>query len=181
MMQTQMKKLLIVVDMQNDFITGTLGSERAEKILPNVRAKVEEYKKNGDEIIFTRDTHYEDYLETQEGRRLPVIHCVSGSEGHEIASELDTAGCVIFDKPTFGSLMLADLAAEGEYEEIEVCGLCTDICIVSNALILKARLPETKVKVDADCSAGVTDEGHRAALLTMKMCQVDVIGSVGGG
>jgi len=169
-----MKKLLIVVDMQNDFIAGPLGSKRAEDILPNVKARVEEYKANGDKIIFTRDTHDENYLATQEGKCLPVIHCINGSEGHKISSELDTDGCVVFDKPTFGSLELADLAAVGEFEEIEICGLCTDICIVSNALILKARLPETRVTVDADCSAGVTDESHKAALLTMKMCQVDV-------
>ena len=170
-----MKKLLIVVDMQNDFITGTLGSGQAEKIVPNVKAKVEEYKNNGDMIIFTRDTHYDDYLSIQEGKYLPVVHCVDGSYGHEIVSELDTDGCLVFDKPNFGSLELAKEAAKEDYSEIEICGLCTDICIVSNALILKAQLPETKVTVDADCCAGVSDESHKAALLTMKMCQVDII------
>jgi len=170
-----MKKLLIVVDMQNDFITGALGSLQAQEILPKVKDKVAEHRKNGDDIIFTRDTHDENYLSTQEGRRLPVIHCLEGSEGHKISSELDTEGCMGFDKPTFGSLTLSKEVAKRGYDEIELCGLCTDICIVSNALILKAELPETKVTVDPDCCAGVTDAGHRAALMTMKMCQVEVI------
>lgn len=181
-----MKKLLIVVDMQKDFVTGTLGSPQAERIVPAVKAKVGEYKRRGDRVIFTRDTHTENYLDTQEGRRLPVIHCVAGTEGHEIIDELDTEGCEIFDKPTFGSLELAGfVAAENEAEaakenvkegfcEIELCGLCTDICVVSNALILKARLPETKISVDPACCAGVSEEGHEAALLTMRTCQVDI-------
>jgi len=175
-----MKKLLIVVDMQNDFVTGTLGSRQAEKILPNVKAKIEEYKGKGDKIIYTRDTHYDDYLTTQEGRLLPVIHCIGGTDGHKIVNGLDTEGCTVFDKPTFGSLELAEEAAKealaGGCEEIEICGLCTDICIVSNALILKARLPETTVTVDARCCAGATEDSHEAALLTMRMCQVNVIG-----
>lgn len=170
-----MKKLLIVVDMQNDFITGTLGSPQAEKILPKVKAKIEETKKNGDDILFTRDTHYADYLETQEGKFLPVVHCVDGTEGHMIANDLNADECEVFDKPTFGSLELAVKVAQGHYDEIELCGLCTDICVVSNALILKAKLPETKISVDARCCAGVTEESHNAALLTMKMCQVNVI------
>ena len=169
-----MKKLLIVVDMQNDFITGALGTAQAERILPRVRAKTEEYRQNGDAVIFTRDTHTGDYLTTREGRFLPVVHCVAGTEGHEIASGLDTAGCMVLDKPAFGSLELAQEAAAGDYDEIELCGLCTDICVVSNALIIKAKLPETEVTVDAACCAGTTAEGHRAALLTMKNCQVTV-------
>ena len=171
-----MKKLLIVVDMQNDFITGALGSEMAQAILPNVKAKIEDYKQNGDAVLFTRDTHQKDYLETQEGKFLPVVHCVEGTAGHFIADGLDTSGCEIFDKPTFGSLKLAQQVAAGGYDEIELCGLCTDICVVSNALILKAQLPEAKISVDARCCAGVTAESHKAALLTMKMCQVAVSG-----
>lgn len=171
-----MKKLLIVVDMQNDFITGSLGSLQAQGIMPHVKAKIEEYKRNGNEVLFTRDTHQDDYLATQEGRCLPVVHCIEGTNGHQIAGELDTEGCGIFDKPTFGSLEMAKQVAAGRYEEIELCGLCTDICVVSNALILKAQMPEAKVTVDARCCAGVTEESHKAALLTMKMCQVDVIG-----
>lgn len=172
-----MTKLLIVVDMQNDFITGSLGSPRAERILPDVKAKVEKYKQNGDKIIFTRDTHYDNYLTTQEGKYLPVPHCIHGTHGHLTADELSTDGCTVFDKTSFGSLALAKQIAETSqsFDEIELCGLCTDICVVSNALILKAQLPETKIIVDAKCCAGVTEESHKAALLTMKMCQVDVI------
>jgi nicotinamidase-related amidase len=170
-----MKKLLIVVDMQNDFITGALGSAQAKKILPDVKAKIEGYKQNGYKIIFTRDTHFENYLDTQEGKFMPVIHCIEGSVGHLITNELSTEGCEIFDKPTFGSLALATRVAAESFDEIELCGLCTDICVVSNAVILKARLPETRITVDAACCAGVTDESHKAALLTMKMCQVSVI------
>ena len=170
-----MKKLLIVVDMQNDFVTGTLGSKQAESILPKVRAKVEYFKANGDEIVFTRDTHYDDYLTTQEGRLLPVAHCISGTEGHKIVDGLNTDGRKVYDKPTFGSLLLAEEIAEGMYEEIEICGLCTDISVVSNALILKAHVPETKITIDASCCAGSSEEGHKAALLTMQSCQVNII------
>ena len=169
-----MNKLLIVVDMQNDFITGALGSKQAQAILPNVKTKIEHYRQNGDKIIFTRDTHHDNYLSTQEGKYLPVVHCIEGTEGHFISDELDTNDCRIFDKPTFGSLELAKLVAEGGYDEVELCGLCTDICVVSNAIILKAQLPETKITVDPRCCAGVTEESHRAALLTMKNCQVDI-------
>lgn len=171
-----MKKLLLVIDMQNDFITGSLGSEQAESIVLRVKEKIEEYKRNGDDVLFTRDTHYQNYLETQEGRRLPVVHCAIGTDGHNISDELDTAGCEIFDKPSFGSIGLADKISGGSYDEIELCGLCTDICVVSNALILKARLPETTITVDAGHCAGVSLESHKAALATMRMCQVNVIG-----
>ncbi|MDR2939317.1 MAG: isochorismatase family protein, partial [Clostridiales bacterium] len=133
------------------------------------------YKLNNYDILFTRDTHKENYLSTQEGEFLPVEHCIEGTDGHMINSSLDTNGCQIFDKPNFGSLELAKLVAAGGYDEIELCGLCTDICVVSNALILKAQLPETKITVDAKCCAGVTIESHKAALLTMKMCQVSII------
>jgi nicotinamidase-related amidase len=170
-----MKKLLIVVDMQNDFITGALGSDMAQAILPRVKAKIEEYQQNGDTVMFTRDTHQENYLATQEGKYLPVAHCIEGTEGHAVTDGLNTAGCELFDKPNFGSLELAKQAAAGGFDEIELCGLCTDICVVSNALILKAQLPETPVTVDAQCCAGVTEESHKAALLTMKMCQVNIV------
>ena len=170
-----MKKLLIVIDMQNDFIDGALGSPQAERIVSKVKAKIEEYKQIGASIIFTRDTHNDNYLSTQEGRFLTVKHCIVGTTGHMIANSLDTEGFDVFDKPSFGSLELAkQVAAEG-FDEIELCGLCTDICVVSNALILKAQLPETKITVDAGCCAGVSFESHKAALLTMKMCHVNVI------
>jgi len=169
-----MKKLLLVIDMQNDFVTGTLGSAQAQSIITNVETKINEYKISGNDIIFTRDTHKDNYLDTQEGRRLPVAHCIEGTDGHLIAPGLDSCGCKVFDKPNFGSLDLAKKVAEGNYDEIELCGLCTDICVVSNALILKAQLPETLITVDASCCAGVTKESHNAALLTMKMCQVNI-------
>ena len=176
-----MKKLLIVVDMQNDFITGSLGSPQAVLIVPNVKAKIEEFLQNGDKVLFTKDTHYDDYLSTQEGRTLPFPHCIKGTDGHSIASELTVGGCAVFEKPTFGSLALAKQIAEtADLIEIELCGLCTDICVVSNALILKAQLPETTITVDALCCAGVTEESHKAALLTMKMCQVNVTNESGG-
>ena len=174
-----MKKLLIVVDMQNDFITGALGSHQAELILPGVKAKIADYKEKSYKIIFTRDTHDDNYLTTQEGSFLPVAHCIRGTKGHLIADGLETEGGEIFDKPAFGSLELADKVAEEDVDEIELCGLCTDICVVSNALILKARLPETKLTLDASCCAGVTEESHRAALLTMKMCHINIINERG--
>ncbi|MCL2148193.1 MAG: cysteine hydrolase [Methanomassiliicoccaceae archaeon] len=171
-----MKKLLVVVDMQNDFITGALGSPQAQAIVPSVKEKIEMYRRNGDDVLFTRDTHGPEYLETQEGRLLPVAHCIEGTDGHSIADGLYAEGDRMVDKPAFGSLELAEKVAAGGYGEIELCGLCTDICVVSNALILKARLPEALVTVDAGCCAGITEESHRAALQTMRMCQVNVVG-----
>lgn len=165
-----MKKTLIVIDMQNDFIDGSLGTKEAETIVDNVRKKIEEYKENGHQIIFTRDTHHEDYLNTNEGKHLPVVHCIEGTHGWEITKRLDTKGSIIIDKPSFGYINWKDYS----FEEVELVGLCTDICVVSNALIIKASFPEIKVSVDAGCCAGVTVESHEAALLTMKMCQVEV-------
>jgi nicotinamidase-related amidase len=171
-----MKKLLIVVDMQNDFIDGALGTKEAAAIVPYVAEKIKRYKASGDTVLFTRDTHHEGYHGTQEGRELPVVHCIENTSGWEISAALDTAGSTIFDKPSFGSLALADYVAETvRPDEIELVGLCTDICVISNALILKARLPETKVTVDADCCAGVTPASHLNALAAMKMCQVHVV------
>lgn len=164
-------KTLIVIDMQKDFIDGSLGTKEAQAIVPNVAAKIKEYEKNGDEIIFTRDTHGEDYLDTPEGRKLPVKHCIRGTDGWQIADGLMVNGAVCIDKPTFGWTHWN----ERHFEEIELVGLCTDICVVSNALILKAQFPEVPITVDAACCAGVTPESHQAALTTMKMCQIDVI------
>lgn len=167
-----MKKTLIVVDMQNDFIHMALGTKEAAAIVPNVKAKIDEYVKNGDEIIYTRDTHTENYLETPEGKKLPVVHCVKGTKGWEIAEGLYVDGCKIIDKPQFGWLNWKD----ENFEEVEIVGLCTDICVVSNALIIKAAFPDATVKVDKTCCAGVTVESHNAALTTMQMCQIDIIG-----
>ena len=165
-----MKKTLIVVDMQNDFIDEALGTKEAVAIVPNVKKKIEEYAANGDEIIFTRDTHSEDYLETPEGKKLPVRHCIKGTHGWEIADGLYVEGCKIIDKPNFG---WPDWKNES-LEKVEIIGLCTDICVVSNALIIKASFPDAEVSVDASCCAGVTPETHAAALATMKMCQIDI-------
>ena len=165
-----MTKTLIVVDMQNDFIDGSLGTKEAQAIVGNVRKKIKEYQTRGDEIIFTRDTHQEDYLETPEGKKLPVKHCIYGTKGWEIAEGLEVPEAIYIDKPTFGWVHWN----ERSFEEIELVGLCTDICVVSNALILKAMFPEAEITVDASCCAGVTPETHKAALETMKMCQIQV-------
>lgn len=170
--ERDMKKTLIVVDMQKDFIDGSLGTGEAQAILPLVKKKIEEYQKRKDEIIFTRDTHQPDYLQTNEGRNLPVEHCIYGTDGWKIYEGLEVPGCSYIDKPTFGWLHWEDR----EFEEVELVGLCTDICVVSNALILKAAFPEIEITVDAKCCAGVTPESHKAALETMKMCQVKVVG-----
>ena len=168
-----MKKTLIVIDMQNDFIDGALGTKEAQAIVPNVKKKIEEYKARGDEIIFTRDTHFSNYLETNEGKHLPVEHFIEGTHGWQIRDELFTEPMPIVDKPTFGNLHWKSFF---DFEEVELVGLCTDICVVSNALILKAMYPEANITVDASCCAGVTPESHQAALTTMKMCQINVIG-----
>lgn len=169
-------KLLIVIDMQNDFIDGALGTAEAVKIVPAVADKLAARRSEGWKVLFTRDTHGADYLDTQEGRRLSVPHCIWGTEGWQITSSLDVGDAVLVDKPTFGSLDLAEAAANlGEPEEIELVGLCTDICVISNAMILKARFPEARVLVDAACCAGVTPESHENALKAMRGCQVDVI------
>ena len=167
-----MKKVLIVVDMQNDFVDGVLGTPEAKAIVDNVKAKICEYRKNGHHIIFTRDTHTEEYLTTNEGKHLPYEHCIYCTRGWDIVSGLEVPGCMYIDKPTFG------WTGWGMYDfnEIEIVGLCTDICVVSNALILKATFPEANITVDASCCAGVTPKSHEAALLTMKMCQINVIG-----
>lgn len=172
-----MKKILIVVDMQNDFIDGALGTAEAAEIVDRVIQKIHSYPP--DCIYATRDTHEENYLETLEGKYLPVKHCIRGTEGWEIRREVAQAmpEAVLVDKPVFGSEELAQKLWEEsrkEEMEIELVGLCTDICVVTNALLLKTKLPEVKIRVDASCCAGVTPESHEAALATMKMCQVEI-------
>ncbi len=174
-------KYLVVVDMQKDFITGSLGTKEAEAVLPKVVEKVRDFEGR---VIFTRDTHTEDYLDTLEGKKLPVKHCIAGEDGWELADGLkDVAQAVdgrIYDKPTFGCVQLArELQEENgkgrnHIEEIELCGLCTDICVISNALMLKAFLPEVPVSVDAACCAGVTPQSHQNALEAMRMCQIEI-------
>ena len=166
-----MKKTLIVVDMQNDFIDMALGTKEARAIVPSVKQKIEEYIKNGDEIIYTRDTHGPDYLSTPEGKKLPVKHCIKGTKGWEIADGIYVDGCKIIDKPNFGWQNWKD----ENFETVEIVGLCTDICVVSNAIMIKTLFPDADITVDSRCCAGVTPESHNAALTTMKMCQINII------
>ncbi len=173
-----MRKLLVVVDMQNDFIDGSLGTPEAVAIVENVKARIREY--DPADVFATMDTHEIDYLETQEGKNLPVEHCIKGTEGWLIRSDIMDLleDAHIYEKPTFGSVVLArDIAAIAAEEdiEIELLGLCTDICVVSNALLLKANMPEVQISVDPTCCAGVTPESHEAALKTMQMCQIKMI------
>ena len=170
-------KFLIVVDMQNDFIDGTLGTKEAVAILPAVKKKIENFDGR---VIFTRDTHEEDYLTTQEGGNLPVEHCIKDSDGWQIHPELDGMRKEdAVDKPSFGSIALGQLLKaydtyEEKIESITLIGLCTDICVISNAMIIKAFLPEVPVTVDAACCAGVTPESHENALKAMAMCQIKI-------
>ncbi len=171
------KKTLIVIDMQYDFVSGVLGTKEACNIIDKVKTKINTYTENNDEIIFTRDTHGENYLNTNEGRYLPVEHCIKDSDGWQVVSELDIPECEHIDKPNFGWTNWAnDIDGnKRNFTEIELVGVCTDICVVSNALILKAFFPEINITVDASCCAGVTPELHLSALNTMKSCQINVI------
>lgn len=167
-------KYLIVVDMQVDFITGSLGSELATAIVPNV---VEKVKSFDGRIIFTRDTHFDNYMQTQEGRNLPVPHCIKNSDGWQICDELKPYVSTVIDKLTFGSIDLPDIIKNfgEEIESIELCGLCTDICVISNAMLLKAAFPEVPITVDSACSAGVSVESHNTALNAMRAVQIEII------
>ena len=170
-----MRKILVVIDMQKDFIDGSLGTAEAVAIVPNVVEKIKSY--DTENIFATRDTHQTDYMSTQEGANLPVEHCIEGTPGWEINGDVAAAlkGAKIINKPTFGSVELAQeikKIADKEEIEIELVGLCTDICVASNALILKAFMPEVKISVDPKCCAGVTPDKHNAALETMGSCQI---------
>ena len=175
-------KILVVVDMQNDFIDGALGTREAVAIVPKVVEKIKSFEGR---ILFTRDTHEADYLGTQEGKNLPVEHCIRGTRGWELAPEIEKLRTEEpIDKPSFGSISLGtllkaqdeELKKQGEpgIESITLIGLCTDICVISNAMILKAYLPEVPVIVDADCCAGVTPESHKNAVEAMKVCQIKI-------
>ena len=167
-------KYLIVVDMQVDFINGALGSDLAVAIVPNV---VEKVKSFDGKVIFTRDTHFMDYMNTQEGKNLPVPHCIKDTDGWQICDELKPYADVIIDKLTFGSIELPDFikSFNEPIEKIELCGLCTDICVISNAVVLKAAFPEVPIAVDSSCCAGVTVESHNNALNAMKVIQIEII------
>ncbi|MEE1072979.1 MAG: isochorismatase family cysteine hydrolase [Cellulosilyticum sp.] len=176
-----MSKVLVVVDMQNDFITGSLGTKEAVAIVDDVVAKIEKYKAAGWKVIYTRDTHHEDYLHTSEGEKLPVEHCIKGTFGWQLADPIAktvVSSAQLYDKGTFGSVELGEkmkeLAEEDKALEVELIGLCTDICVISNALLIKAYAPEVAITVDATCCAGVTPESHKNALEAMKMCQITV-------
>lgn len=181
-----MSKILVVVDMQVDFINGALGTEEAQKIFPRVRERLENLEERT-RVIFTRDTHYDHYLATLEGQKLPVPHCIEGTTGWQIPEALTSLihAPVIIDKPTFGSIKLMEVLrhwinfefeeCNGEITEIEFCGLCTDICVVSNVLMARAHFPNMKITVNSSLCAGTTPAAHKMALETMKSCQIDVI------
>ena len=159
-------KVLAIIDMQKDFIDGALGTKEAVSIVPKVAARLKKAREDGETVVFTRDTHHADYLSTQEGRNLPVPHCM----------ELPVLDAPVFDKPGFGSPALIDyLKGLPELESVEFIGLCTDICVITNAMMTKGALPEIPLFVRADCCAGVTPESHETALNAMKMCQISIL------
>lgn len=171
-----MRKILLVIDMQNDFIDGALGSAEAVSIVPAVAERIANFD---GEVIFTRDTHFENYLSTAEGKKLPVKHCIKDSDGWQVSSLLPIPeGARIFDKETFGSPELAELLSkensEEKIDEIEILGLCTDICVISNAFLLKAYLPECDIKVNSALCRGVSPESHANALSAMAACQINI-------
>ena len=179
-MEEIMKPILLVVDVQNDFIDGSLGTSEAVLALPKIINKIKQFD---GEVVFTRDTHFANYMDTQEGKNLPVMHCIKDTDGWQIAKEADDFrirnSCKVFDKPTFGSLECAEyiksLYDAGKVSEVTLIGFCTDICVISNALLLKAAMPELKLSVDASCCAGVTPAKHDAALEIMRSCQIQVV------
>lgn len=175
-------KVLIVIDMQKDFVDGVLGTPEAQAIVPNVTAKVKEYIDNDDVVLYTRDTHFENYLDTMEGKYLPVPHCIDHTEGWQIVPEVFVENSEVVDKLTFGSYAVADAiipACGRQYgninvESIELCGVCTDICVISNALIIKSIFHDIPIFIDSKCCAGVTPAKHEAALEVMRSCHIEV-------
>lgn len=167
-------KYLIVVDMQNDFVSGSLGSAAAEKTVSGILDKVKGFD---GKIIFTRDTHFNDYLQTQEGKNLPVSHCIKDTDGWQIVDELSVYAETVVDKAAFGSMDLPNVIGEfsDEVEEIQLCGLCTDICVISNAVILKSAFPEAEIVIDSSCCAGVSETSHNTALDAMRALQMKII------
>ena len=169
-------KVLVVVDMQHDFISGALGTIEAKSIVPAVQVKVRTALRDGTRVVFTRDTHTEEYLNTQEGKNLPVPHCIIGTDGWQIDDRLYVSGCPVFDKPSFGSTeLIRFLTMMPNLEAVEFVGLCTDICVITNVMMLKGALPEVPISVDSTCCAGVTPATHDAALKTMAMCQIGIL------
>lgn len=175
-----MDKILLVIDMQNDFISGSLGTEEAKAIVPNVKAKIDSYRKENDYVYFTQDTHYENYLNTLEGKNLPIEHCIFGTWGWEIEESvkgndpMERITKCSFGIPTEQMGRFENLFVDGNVE-IEIVGLCTDICVLSNAIIFRRLFPNSKVTVDSSCCAGTSVEAHENALKAMRMCQIEVI------
>lgn len=172
-----MSKLLVVIDMQVDFVTGALGTREAVEIIPAVQRAISEELGKDTAVVFTKDTHYENYKKTQEGKKLPIEHCIQGTSGWQLIPELRDyeMACPVFEKGTFGSTDLAQYIRKNGFDEIELIGLCTDICIISNALLIKAAVPEATIIVNSNCCAGVTPEGHKNALEAMKICQIEIL------
>ncbi len=172
-----MKKLLIVVDYQNDFVSGALGFPEAVQIEEGICRKIRQYRQQGQDVVYTMDTHGPDYAQTQEGRKLPVVHCVAGAEGWRLYGQTAALlkDCRRFDKPSFGSLELADWLKDQDYQQIELCGVVTNICVVSNAVLCKAALPEAEIIVDAACVASPDPKAQQAALETLKSVQIAVL------
>ena len=175
-------KVLVVIDMQKDLTTGALGNPETAAVVDNVAAYIEKFRKENKDakIIATLDTHYENYMDTQEGKNLPVPHCIRGTEGWMLEDAVENAlgeDCIKLEKITFGAVDIPfAVGKDEEIEEIQMLGVCTDICVISNAMILKAAFPEVPIKIIADCCAGVTPESHNNALAAMKMCQMEIVG-----
>ena len=169
-------KVLAIIDMQKDFIDGALGTKEAIAIVPKVAARLAQAQADGETVVFTRDTHHADYLSTQEGRKLPVPHCLEGTDGWQIDAALAVEDAPVFDKPGFGSPALIEyLRSLPALEGVEFIGLCTDICVITNAMMTKGALPEVPLSVRADCCAGVTPQSHETALQAMRMCQISIV------
>ena len=169
-------KVLAIIDMQKDFIDGALGTKEAVAIVPKVAARLAQARVDGETVVFTRDTHHADYLLTQEGQKLPVPHCLEGTDGWQIDAALAVEDAPIFDKPGFGSPALIEyLRSLPGLEGVEFIGLCTDICVITNAMMTKGALPEVPLSVRADCCAGVTPQSHETALQAMRMCQISIV------
>ena len=169
-------KVLAIIDMQKDFIDGALGTKEAVAIVPKVAARLAQARVDGETVVFTRDTHHADYLLTQEGRNLPVPHCLEGTDGWQIDAALAVEDAPVFDKPGFGSPALIEyLRSLPALEGVEFIGLCTDICVITNAMMTKGALPEVPLSVRADCCAGVTAQSHETALQAMRMCQISIV------
>ena len=169
-------KVLAIIDMQKDFIDGALGTKEAVSIVPKVAARLKKAREDGETVVFTRDTHHAEYLSTQEGRNLPVPHCIEETEGWQIDATLPVLDAPVFDKSGFGSpALIAYLKVLPELERVEFIGLCTDICVITNAMMAKGALPEVPLFVRADCCAGVTPESHETALSAMRMCQILIL------